>query len=129
MVAHLRDPREKIWGILLALETPGLWIRGVDVNSFEDWARQVGKDGDGFIAPSTLFLPFLRVEKLVLDEPLGPVLSMAQRLEQMAGITAETALEGFEAGDGCKGGPLRPPDDVSAPWLCSCHSGPRSDFL
>ena len=94
VVAHLREPREKIWGILIALENPGIWIRGVDVHSFEDWARQVGKDGEGLIAPSTLFLPFLRVEKLVLDEPMGPVPSMAQRLEQMAGVTAEAALEG-----------------------------------
>lgn len=94
VVAHLRDPREKVWGVLLALEAPGLWLRGVDVNSFEDWARQAGKDEEGSVAPSTLFLPFLRVEKLVLDEPMGSVPSMAQRLERLSGITAEVALGG-----------------------------------
>lgn len=93
IVAHLCEPREKIWGVLLALETPGVWLRGVDVHSFEDWARQVGKEGEEVsITPSTLFLPFRRLEKLVLDEPMGSVPSMAQRLEQMAGIPVDSAL-------------------------------------
>ena len=92
VVAHLGEPREKIWGVILALEAPGVWLRGVDVNSFDDWARQVGRDEDGSITPSTLFFPFRRVEKLVLDEPMGSVPSLAQRLEQLAGIPAQAAL-------------------------------------
>jgi hypothetical protein len=94
VLIHLREPREKIWGMLLSLDTPGLWVRGVDVNTFEDWARQVGGSGEEGIAPSTLFLPFLRVEKVALDEPMPPVPSMAQRFREMAGIAIEEALGG-----------------------------------
>lgn len=92
VVVHLREPREKIWGMLLAMDAPGLWIKGVDVNSFEDWCRQEAGGEEVGIAPSTAFLPFLRVEKLVLDEPMGSVPSMSQRLFQITGKCPEGAL-------------------------------------
>lgn len=94
VLVHLREPREKLWGMLLSLEVPGLWIRGLDVNSFEDWARQLGKGEDGGIAPTTVFVPHLRLEKLALDEPMPPVPSMGERFEQMAGMAPGAALGG-----------------------------------
>lgn len=85
VVAYLRDPREKIWGLLLRMETAGFWIRGIELNAFEDWAREVRSAASPSMGLSTTFLPFLRVEKIVADERTGSMPSLAERFETLAG--------------------------------------------
>lgn len=92
VVAYLRDPREKIWGRLLRLEAAGFWIRGIELNAFDDWVRERAAGTLGTLGPSTSFLPFLRVEKIVVDEALGPAASMKERLEAAVGRPAEELL-------------------------------------
>lgn len=92
VVAYLRDPREKVWGLLLHLEAAGFWIRGIELNAFDDWMRERAAGLAGTLGPSTTFLPFLRVEKIVVDEPLGPAASLKERLEAAAGRPAEELL-------------------------------------
>lgn len=92
VVAYLRDPREKVWGLLLRLEAAGFWIRGIELNAFDDWVRERAAGGPGTLGPSTSFLPFLRVEKIVVDEALGPAASLRERLEAAVGRPAEDLL-------------------------------------
>ena len=41
IVGYFRDPRERKWGVLLSLDPAGVWLRGLDLDSFQDWARQL----------------------------------------------------------------------------------------
>jgi hypothetical protein len=92
VVVYLRDPREKSWGILLKADAAGLWIRGIELDSFESWAREVARGEAGALGLSTVFVPLGRVEKLVVDERLGPVPSFAERFERVTGRRAADFL-------------------------------------
>ncbi len=92
VILYLKDPREQSWGVLLKTAQAGLWIRSIPLDAFEDWAREVAAGGEGVLGPSTFFVPYLRVEKIVLDEPWGPVPSLAERFERIAGRPAGAFL-------------------------------------
>ena len=85
VVLYLQSPREKHWGILLQLDGSGLWLRGIELDSFDAWAREQTSPEVGHMGLSTFFVPHLRVEKVVLDEPVGPVPSLAERFESITG--------------------------------------------
>ncbi|MCX7830378.1 MAG: hypothetical protein N2445_04900, partial [Acidobacteria bacterium] len=40
VVLYLKEPREKMWGILLEIGSSGVWFRGLELNAFEDFASQ-----------------------------------------------------------------------------------------
>jgi len=85
ILLSLHSPKEKIWGQLVSLHAAGVTVRGIDLNSFDDFIRQV-LDPDGErIGLSTLFFPMQRVERIALDEPHGSIPSMAERFEQKVG--------------------------------------------
>jgi hypothetical protein len=85
ILLSLHTPKEKIWGQLVSLHAAGVTVRGIDLNSFDDFIRQV-LDPDGErIGLSTLFFPMQRVERIALDEPHGSIPSMAERFEQKVG--------------------------------------------
>src|SRR5262249_16063947 len=69
ILASLREPSEKLWGILRRLDSFGLELEGIDLTSFDDWVAQVQRGEDAAVGPSLLFLPMTRVEKLLLDRP------------------------------------------------------------
>ena len=94
VVLYLHSPREKHWGRLLQMDAAGLWLRGIELASFDAWARQVASSEQGHLGPSTFFVPHLRVEKVVLDERVGPVPSLRERFETMAGRSPEIVLDG-----------------------------------
>ena len=82
VIVSLHTPREKIWGELIAMNGAGITIRGSDLNSFDDFVRQVlHPDGDRVGLP-TLFFPMQRVERISLDEPSGSIPSLANLFEQ-----------------------------------------------
>lgn len=89
VVLYLHSPREKQFGCLLQMDGAGVWIRGIELGAFEDWAREVASGGVGHLGLSTLFVPYLRVEKVILDERTGPVPSMAERFQSIAGKSLE----------------------------------------
>ncbi len=99
VIAHLREPREKLWGFLLGMDGSGAWFRGIDLGSFEDWARQEASGKETGMGLSTIFVPFLRVEKLVLDEGTAGAASLSQRFEAIAGFPASRSA-GLEGGNG-----------------------------
>ena len=39
-VLYLNDPKEKIWGLVVSVSAAGVVIRGLRLDSFEDWMRQ-----------------------------------------------------------------------------------------
>ncbi len=92
VVIYLREPREKAFGRLLRTEPAGVWLRGIELESFEAWAREQAAGVSSSLGPSTAFVPYLRVEKIVEDEPMGPVPSLRERFEAITGRTLEEVL-------------------------------------
>ena len=41
VIIILRDPREKLLGILDEITTAGVTLRGIDLSYFEDWVRSI----------------------------------------------------------------------------------------
>ncbi len=74
VVVHCTNPREKHWGLLIRMDELGVVLRGLDLESVEDWLAQERSGGDPLITPSTFFLPTHRVIRLDLDES-GPVVT------------------------------------------------------
>ena len=76
VVVSLHTPKEKIWGELLAISTAGITVRGVDLNSFDHFIRQINEPDGERVGVPTLFFPMTRVERITLDEPTGSIPSM-----------------------------------------------------
>jgi len=39
VVGYLKEQREQIWGVLLSLDQSGVVIKGISLESFDDWCR------------------------------------------------------------------------------------------
>ena len=96
VIAHLVNPIEKFWGVLLKLDQSGLVLRGINVSSFDDWMFQVVRHEAHSLGLSTMFVPLFRIERIFLDEQIGEVESYRQRFEQQVGMSVEGYL-GLEA--------------------------------
>src|SRR4051812_34587004 len=79
----LSSPREKFWGALLEISPAGLSVRGLDLNSLEDFARQL-RAGDP-VAPAVVFFPMHRIERMELDVRSGEIPSLGERFESKCG--------------------------------------------
>lgn len=95
VIANLQSPREKIWGMLLSINTYGITLRGIDINSFQDWTRSIANQTDT-MGLSTMFIPMMRVEKVILDETVGGYKSFS---EQFADRVGRDVKEFFELGE------------------------------
>ena len=98
VVVHCAGPKEKLWGLLLRLDTVGVQLRGLDLNSVEDWLRQELTGEDPMIVPSSLFIPFSRLERVYLDQSAGPVQSFGDRYYSACGRDVREALAGMTRG-------------------------------
>ena len=92
VVLYLRDPKEKIWGILGSLTAAGIVLRGIDLAAFEDWMRQEARGEEDLLGLVTLFYPMHRLERLEKDETVGPVMSYAERFALEVGRTVQETL-------------------------------------
>jgi hypothetical protein len=90
VIVHCGNPREKMWGAVLRLDGIGLVLRGLDLESVEDWIRQERGGGDKLIGPTTFFVPMHRVLRIDLDEG-GPVVESYQ--DRFATACGRDALE------------------------------------
>lgn len=97
VVIHLSQPNEKFWGVLEHLSQEGVTIRGINLNSFEDWMRGVARE-EASLGLSTMFVPLFRVQRIFLDEQTGEVRSFQQRFEREVGESVEAYL-GRRTGD------------------------------
>ena len=77
VVVSLHSPREKVWGVLFSLDGSGITLKGIDLNSFDDWSRDVAK-GEPGMTLSMVFFPMYRVERVLLDEGEGEIQSLAE---------------------------------------------------
>jgi hypothetical protein len=92
VLVHLVQPKEKYWGILLALGPAGVTLRGLELDLFDDWARQQRPGAEGELGVSTLFVPLHRVEKVFEDARVGSVTSYAERFYEIVGCDARASL-------------------------------------
>lgn len=90
VIATLCNPREKFWGMILALAPEGLSLSGAELASFEDLAVMV-RDGDPF-TPAVVFFPMHRIERIELDLPDGTLPSLSQRFLAKTGLEPSKAL-------------------------------------
>ncbi len=99
VVLHCANPREKHWGLVIEMDNLGVVVRGLDLESVEDWLAQELRGGDALISPSTFFVPTHRLVRIDLDES-GPVVTgYGDRFFREAGRDVRRALLGV-AGDG-----------------------------
>jgi hypothetical protein len=95
VIVSLSNPREKMWGELLTLSPSGVTIRGVDLNSFDDFVRQVRHPEGEQVGLPTTFFPMQRIERVSLDEPSGAIPSMAGLFERKVGRSIKDYLAQF----------------------------------
>ena len=94
VIVTLGNPREKVWGVVLALSQEGLSVGGVELSSFDDLVRMV-KDGEPPTS-SVLFFPMHRIERVELDLPDGSLNSLSQRFHSRTGLEAAGLLSRLE---------------------------------
>lgn len=95
VVISLHSPKEKLWGELLEITAGGVTLRGIDLSAFDDFIRQVRDPEGDTIGLPTLFFPMARVERIALDEPRGPVPSMAELFAAKVGRSLKEYLAQF----------------------------------
>jgi hypothetical protein len=84
VIISLHSPKEKIWGQLVSMNAAGVTIRGIDINSFDDFVIQVLHPEGERVGLPTLFFPMTRIERIALDEPSGSIPSLAEVFQQKA---------------------------------------------
>lgn len=100
VVLHCADPREKHWGLLIKMDDLGVVVRGLDLESVEDWLTQERGGGAAMIAPSTFFVPTHRLVRIDLDES-GPVVTgYGDRFQRECDRDVRSALLGTSAPEG-----------------------------
>ena len=85
VILNLVTPKEKFFGVLKALSPAGVTVRAINLESFDDWVRQIARDEESNLDLVTMFVPLFRVERIFLDEPSGDIKSYAQRFADIVG--------------------------------------------
>jgi methylmalonyl-CoA epimerase len=93
VLLYLRDPQEKLWGVLRRLDSAGVVLEGLDLGSFDSWLGQVERDDRDRVDPSVLFVPMQRVERVLLDRSSGSLPSLAERFEERVGRPVQEFLD------------------------------------
>jgi hypothetical protein len=90
VIVTLSNPREKFWGMILALAPEGLSLSGAELASFEDLTVMV-RDGEPF-TPAVVFFPMHSIERAELDLPDGSLHSLSQRFFAKTGLEPSAVL-------------------------------------
>ncbi|MBZ5504803.1 MAG: hypothetical protein LAO78_04875 [Acidobacteriia bacterium] len=85
VLVTLQNPREKFWGVLLALTPAGASLRGVDLQSLDDFTQLV-KAGEATM-PGMVFFPMHRVQRIEVDARTGELPSLGDQFSAKTGIT------------------------------------------
>jgi hypothetical protein len=109
VVVTLGNPRDKFWGMILALAPEGLSMSGLELASFEDFVIMV-KDGESF-SPAIVFFPMHRIERIELDLPDGSLPSLSQRFSSKTGLDPAVVLGHPEGNNANPRPPLHPAED------------------
>jgi len=92
VVLYLHSPKEKVWGILTDLNAAGVFVRGIDLNTFDDWVQMIVR-GERNMGLTHVFLPMWRVERVSLDETLDEIPSMCDMFYSRVGMTVREYLQ------------------------------------
>jgi len=92
VIVSLVAPKEKLWGQLVLLESKGVTVRGIELDAFDDFIRQVVKQEETAVGLNTVFFPMHRVERVMVDEPSGSIPSLSQRFLSKVGMTIQEYL-------------------------------------
>jgi hypothetical protein len=71
----------------------GATIRGVDLNAFDDWMNHINGREESGVQPTTVFFPLHRIEKIILDEGIGAIPSLAATFLTRVGASVQEYLE------------------------------------
>ena len=85
VVVILQNPREKIVGILHEINASGIFVRGIDLNYFDEWMRAI-VNSEPYLPMQDYFFPMWRVERLSRDESSFEVPSMAEQFRHRTGL-------------------------------------------
>ncbi len=85
VIAILQNPREKILGVLQEINSAGVFVRGVDLTYFDDWATAI-KKGEEYLPMQDYFLPMWRLEKLLRDESSAATDSLSEIFKSKTGF-------------------------------------------
>ncbi len=86
IILIMHSPREKVWGVLHEINGAGAFIRGIDLNAFEDYMKAILHD-EPFLGLNDQFFPLWRIERLSRDEPFGDIPSLNEQFEQRTGYS------------------------------------------
>jgi hypothetical protein len=81
------NPREKIWGVLVSLRPEGVTLRGISLELFDDFLRQVLQKVETQVTMMTAFYPMHRVERIAHDEPSAGIPSLADTFREKVGLS------------------------------------------
>jgi hypothetical protein len=95
VIVSLHSPKEKVWGELLAINPSGITVRGIDLNSFDHFIRQMNQPDSERVGFPTVFFPMHRVERVALDEPSGSIPSMDELFARKLGRSLKEYLAQF----------------------------------
>jgi hypothetical protein len=84
VVVVLHNPPQNYWGVLDEISSAGVFLRGLDLNAFDDWLHALVHD-EPFIGIGNLFFPMWRVERISKDEAGAGIPSLFEQALQRAG--------------------------------------------
>jgi hypothetical protein len=84
VIAILREPREKLLGVLGEISAAGVSLRAIDLSYFDDWVQSIVSD-EPHLPMNDYFIPMWRVERIMKDEPNGEFPSMTEQFESRTG--------------------------------------------
>jgi hypothetical protein len=79
-------------GVLDEISQAGVFLRGLDLNAFDDWISAL-VHSEPFIGFGGLFFPMWRVERISKDEAAGGVPSLWEQFEKRTGLTIQELLQ------------------------------------
>ena len=84
----LHTPREKIFGTLQEINAAGVFIRGLELDYFEEWTNAL-KSGEPYLPMQDYFFPMWRIERMSRDESAPGLPSMTEQFRQRTGWNLE----------------------------------------
>ena len=93
VIVNLQSPKERFFGRLLEITPPGVTVRGIDINAFEDWMDHITHREESGVQPTTIFFPLHRIEKIILDEGIGAIPSLSDTFLTKVGSAVQDHLE------------------------------------
>lgn len=85
IIIILHSPREKVIGILGEINASGVFVRGIDLNYFDEWTSAI-RASEPHLPMQDAFFPMWRVERISKDESAHGLPSMSEQFKQKTGF-------------------------------------------